>query len=412
LRNQNEATAALDSILNDAVDIRMISDVPIGAFLSGGIDSSMIVALMQRQSSKAIKTFSIGFEDRSFDEAPHARQVAHHLGTDHTELYVSSKEIFEIIPLLPKLYDEPFGDSSQIPTYLVSRLCRPAVTVSLSGDGGDELFGGYERYTWANQYWKRVSRYPHGLRKLWAKLLRTPTLDGLYKIAEPSIPTALRIVRFEQRLATLSRLLEFKDRRSLYRGLMSHWSSSPQIVPNSIELPTVFETYSTSHSKSFLDEMMHIDLLSYLPDDIMAKVDRASMAVSLETRAPFLDHRVVEFALQLPSSWKVNGTSGKQLLKRVLTRYLPSSFFERPKMGFSIPLGSWLRSELRPWAEDLLNEKTLAKSGLLHPAPIITLWRQHISGTHNWEHHLWDILMFQSWLSNTSLSSSAEAPSL
>lgn len=396
-RTFEDAASELDSLLSDAVNLRMVSDVPIGAFLSGGIDSSTIVALMQRHTTRPVKTFSIGFKERVFDEAPYAKQVASHIGTDHTELYVSAKDIFDVIPSLPTIYDEPFGDSSQIPTYLVSKLCSQRVTVSLSGDGGDELFAGYDRYRWANTFWSRAKLCPAALRSWIADFIASPLSERACLGLAHLLPSSLQVGNLPQKLGTASGVLRLHGRRALYNHLMSHWSEDLQVVPMSLALPTIFEYYASPQTEPFINEMTAIDMQTYLPDDIMVKVDRASMAVGLEARTPFLDHRVVEFALRLPLSSKIKNGNSKALLKHVLKRYVPEKLTNRPKMGFSIPIGRWLRRDLRPWAEELLSKKSLESSGFLNPAPIQKRWKQHVAGTHNWEHQLWDVLMLQAW---------------
>lgn len=377
--------------------MRMVSDVPIGAFLSGGVDSSTIVALMQRYNRRPVKTFSIGFDDGMFDEAKHAKEIASFLGTDHTELYVTPKDIFDVIPLLPTVYDEPFGDSSQIPTYVVSKLCSQSVTVSLSGDGGDELFAGYDRYAWANTFWSRARLLPRMIRQVLARSITSPLSQRTCLQLSSLLPSRLHKNNLPQKVGTLSGVLACNNRRALYHHLMSHWPQEVQLVPLSLSVPTLFESYPYPETEPFIKEMMAVDLQTYLPDDIMVKVDRATMANSLEARTPFLDHRIVEFALSLPLSLKIDDTTRKAVLKRVLSRYIPPKYTERPKMGFSIPIGRWLRAELRPWAEELLSKKSLDSSGLLNSAPIQKRWKQHQAGTHNWEHQLWDVLMFQAW---------------
>lgn len=396
----DDATSALDSLLHEAVGMRMVSDVPIGAFLSGGIDSSTVVALMQRQSTEQIKTFSIGFHDRAFNEAGYAKKVATHLGTYHTELYATPRDILDVIPLLPTLYDEPFSDSSQIPTYLVSKLCSQSVTVSLSGDGGDELFGGYDRYVWAHKYFSRTHLAPRFIRKVLCDIMDSRPCHRTSVLLSRLLPSRWNLANAPQKLRTCSTFFRLTDRRAFYHRLMTHWPDDLETVLDSAPLPTTFESYSYPQESQFIDEMMAVDMQTYLPDDIMAKVDRATMAVSLEARTPFLDHRVVEFALGLPLSLKISGGTGKTVLRRVLNRYVPKALLDRPKMGFSVPIGKWLRVDLRAWAEELLSEQSLRRGEFLNPKPIRKRWNEHVAGTHNWEHQLWDVLMFQSWLNN------------
>lgn len=395
-----EAIFQLDALLLDAVEMRMVSDVPVGAFLSGGIDSSTIVALMQKLSSTPVKTFSIGFKEKHFNEAAHAKKIAEYLGTDHTELYISTQDVRDVIPLLPTLYDEPFGDSSQIPTFLVSTLCRKSVTVSLSGDGGDELFAGYDRYTWAAKQWARAQLLPIPVRQELSSLLNSTLARRAALYLADRFPQGAGLSNLPQKLNTISSFLPLPDRRSFYKRLMSHWPDDTAPVLNSNSLPTTFDLFTYPSSRPFIDEMMAIDVQTYLSDDIMAKVDRATMAVSLEARTPFLDHRIVEFALGMPLSLKINAGTGKLVLRGVLDQYVPRHLVDRPKMGFSIPIGSWLRSELRPWAESLLSVEKLQSSNFLNPDPIRKRWKEHLAGTHNWENQLWDVLMLQSWLGN------------
>jgi asparagine synthase (glutamine-hydrolysing) len=397
-----EAIRCLDELLRDAVKLRMESDVPLGAFLSGGIDSSTIVALMQAQSSRPVQTFSIGFHEAAYNEAHHAKAVAEHLGTNHTELYVSPAEAMEVIPRLPAIYDEPFSDSSQIPTYLVSELTRRQVTVALSGDGGDELFAGYGRYFWAANLWGKVDAIPPFLRKLIARSLTrlSPrTWTALFRGIAPIFPKRLRFRNPGDKPHKLAEILTTESLETLYLSIVSHWLSPTKVVLDSTEPLTVLTDHARwSRSAEIFDHMMHLDMLSYLPDDILTKVDRASMAVSLEARVPLLDHRVVEFAWKLPVSMKIHEGQGKWILRQVLNRYVPATLFDRPKMGFGVPIDSWLREPLKEWAESLLDEKRLLDEGIFNPDPIRKQWSEHLSGTCNWHYYLWDVLMFQAWL--------------
>jgi asparagine synthase (glutamine-hydrolysing) len=390
----------LDWLLRDSVRMRMRSDVPLGAFLSGGIDSSTVVSLMQAQSRSPVRTFSIGNHDRELDEAKEASMVARHLGTEHHEFYVTSEEAMAVIPSLPRIYDEPFADPSQIPTLLVSGLARQHVTVSLSGDGGDELFGGYTRHDWADTVSRRLDHIPLFFRKCAAAGLRTlppERWDALFRTCRPAIPA-----RWQQRMPgykihKLASVLEIQDTHTLHQRLSSHWPDTTKILPG-ISEPAV---PSGNHCQSFqhaAEEMMYLDTLAYLPDDILVKLDRATMAVSLEGRVPFLDHRVAEFAWRLPLKMRIRQQQGKWILRQVLYRYVPRALVDRPKSGFGIPLSTWLRGPLRDWGESLLEENRLRQDGYFSYAPIQELWREHLSGRANWEYHLWDILMFQAWL--------------
>jgi asparagine synthase (glutamine-hydrolysing) len=373
--SEAEAADQLDRLLREAVRLRMIADVPLGAFLSGGVDSSTVVALMQSQSDRPIKTFSIGFEEGEYDEAPQAREVASFLGTDHRELYVTANEAREVIPLLPQMFDEPFSDASQIPTYLVSRLAREHVAVSLSGDGGDELFSGYTRCLTTRAIWRAQKWLPISLRRGLGSLL--PGMRGEVWRDILGMPSA----------------------EALYYRMVSHWKRPGEVVVGGCEPPTALSRLSERPGALDLPRhMMLADLVSYLPDDILTKVDRASMAVSLEARVPLLDHRVVEFAARLPASMKIRGGQGKWILRQVLARYVPPRLTERPKMGFGVPIGSWLRGPLREWAEALLSESRLRSEGYFHPSPVRKIWSEHLSGGRDWQYYLWDILMFQAWL--------------
>jgi asparagine synthase (glutamine-hydrolysing) len=399
---QEDAVEHLDSLLGSAVKLQMAADVPLGAFLSGGIDSSTIVALMQKQSQKAIKTFSIGFEEKGFDEAPYAKRVAKHLGTDHTELYVSSREAMSTIPRLPDLYDEPFADSSQIPTFLLSQLTRKKVTVSLSGDGGDELFCGYDRYFSWEKWWKKFRRIPDPGRDLLAGLIRTIPTDVL-NFGGPAISRMFdrfgRIGNLSERFTRLGNALAEGGPEGFYLQGISHWVGPGSLVLGTTEPDIVLNRISSW--EDFPDpkmKMMFLDSTHYLPDDILTKVDRASMGVGLEARVPMLDHRVVEFSWKLPMSMKVFNGQPKWMLRQVLYKYMPRELVDRPKMGFGLPLDSWLRGPLKEWAGDLLNEATLRRDGYLDPIPVLRKWKEHASGQYNWQYFLWNILSFQSWL--------------
>ncbi len=380
--DDGEAVETLDAALRQATLARMQADVPLGAFLSGGIDSTAIVALMQAQSSRPIKTFTIGFDDPSWDESPHAQSVASHLGTDHTTLCVTASQAQAVIPDLPTLYDEPFADSSQIPTWLVSQLAREAVTVALSGDGGDELFCGYRRYASASAIWNSIRRLPRPLRQVGASSLR--------KLG--------RYLPLPSKARTLGRFLDASSAADLYARFHSHWKRPQQLVVAG-ELPmTLLDVALSSSDLDPVEGMAYVDTLTYLPDDILVKLDRASMGVSLEARVPMLDHQIVELAWALPIRFKVRQGQSKWILRRLLDRYVPSELVDRPKTGFGVPLGSWLRGPLRDWAEALLDSRRLAAEGYLEPAPIALKWQQHISGQADWHYYLWDILMFQAWL--------------
>lgn len=383
-----EAIDRLQQLLLEAVRMRMVADVPLGAFLSGGVDSSVIVALMQAQSSRPVKTFTIGFRENEYDEAAHARKVAAHFGTDHTELYLTPQDALNIVPLLPAMYDEPFADSSQIPTYLVSKLARSRVTVSLSGDGGDEVFGGYTRYLHSRAIWKVVRGLPRPARNPSAKMLRGVARffanNGRFRLGDKA-----------HRLAGY---VGAGTQEQVYWWALSHWDDPSRVVVHACEPLTVLDSIRcTAGLRGFEERMMLTDLVNYLPDDVLTKVDRASMAVSLEARVPLLDHRVVEFAWTLPLALKIRHSVTKWILREVLYKYVPRELIERPKMGFGVPLGNWLRGPLRAWAEELLSESSLRRHGLLEPAVIRSKWTEHISGKRNWQYLLWDVLVFQDW---------------
>lgn len=386
----------LEALLTDSVARRMEADVPLGAFLSGGIDSSIVVALMQAQSSRPVRSFTIGFHEKKYDEAAHARAVAAHLGTDHTELYVTPRDALALVPRLPKIWDEPFSDCSQIPTFLVSEMTRRHVTVSLSGDGGDELFGGYHRYFAGMKLWAATSRMPGWPRRALAHGLKARGSLAAATMAMRLMPARYRHLASAERLLNIAGIVGERDPDALYRRLVSHFPEPEEIVIGGRE-PEREPADGSPSFDDFRQRMMYRDTLTYLPDDILAKVDRASMAVSLEARAPFLDHRVIEFAWRLPISAKMEGGRGKIALRELLYRHVPKSLVERPKMGFNVPIDTWLKGPLREWAEDLLDEGRLRSEGFFEPAPIRRLWDSYLSGEGRRHHWLWDVLMFQAW---------------
>lgn len=397
-----EAVDELEKLLSNAIGMQMEADVPVGTFLSGGIDSSTIVALAQAQSLRPIKTFTIGFNEEGYNEAHHAKAVARHLGTDHTELYVTAQEAQSVIPELAGIYCEPFSDSSQIPTFLVSKLARQHVTVSLSGDAGDELFAGYSRYVLGDQLWRKLRFFPMPLRQALAKAILCLSPAAWNHVLKPAlslITTRFRYPNPGDKLHKVANLLQYSEPAKIYQSLVSHWNDTSAVVVGAKEPSTVM-TLANGQPElpEFIDRMAWLDLVSYLPDDILVKVDRAAMAVSLESRIPMLDHRVVEFALRQPLSFKMRDGESKWLLRQVLYRHVPKEIMDRPKMGFGIPLDTWLRGPLREWAEDLLDERRLRNEGYFNPAPIRHKWDEHLSGKRSWHYWLWDVLMFQAWL--------------
>ena len=394
-----QAIDELETLLKDAIHQQMMADVPLGAFLSGGVDSSLIVALMQAQSTQPVKTFTIGFHEQGYNEAVHAKAVAQHLGTEHTELYVTAKQAMAVIPHLPSLYDEPLSDSSQIPTFLVSQLAKQYVTVSLSGDAGDELFCGYNHYVMTANIWHKIALLPLLLRRLLAKGITSMSPNRWNSLASFfPLSNSMRSINIGDKLHKGANALISQNSNELYEHFITHWFNSASVVIDGLSLPTLVDELSNLKGLSDIERMMAMDSMTYLPDDILVKVDRAAMAVSLETRVPFLDHRVFEFAWRLPLSMKLRGGQSKWALRQVLYRHVPKALIERPKMGFGVPIDHWLRHDLRDWAEALLDETRLQNEGFFHPEPIRQKWGEHLSGERNWQYHLWDVLMFQAWL--------------
>jgi len=392
--SDDEAADGLDALIRESVGLRMISDVPLGAFLSGGIDSSTVVAAMQAQSSRPVRTFTIGFEDDAVNEAKDARRIADHLGTDHTELIVRPAEAREVIPRLAEMYDEPFADASQIPTALVSQLARREVTVSLSGDGGDELFGGYDRYLRGRDLWAALGKIPSPLRPMTAGLLRVVPIPA-WNVLFSLMPKRVTPGQKGRTMHWLAGNLVDGDFNEFFRRLVSTWDAPETLVPGANEAKAPF--WASADDGDILERMMYLDSVTYLPDDILAKLDRASMAFGLEAREPLLDHRLFDFAWRLPERMRFRESKGKWLLKKVLTRYVPLELWERPKQGFSLPLGDWLRGPLREWAEELLAEKRLAEDGILDPACVGTAWKGLLRNEPAADARIWSVLMFQAW---------------
>ena len=401
---QGSDEAALDALsehLGNAIRDQMVADVPLGALLSGGLDSSTVVALMQACGSRPVQTFTIGFDEAEQNEAAHARAVARHLGTDHTELYLTGNDALDEVGSIPEIYDEPFGDSSQLPTHLVMKLARSQVTVALSGDGGDEMFGGYNRYFLAPMAWKWMKWLPHGIRALAGRGMTAMSVGSIDRLGG-ALARRAGIAAVGDKAHKLGRrLIGVSSIDDLFRSLVAEWALADRLVVDATERPPDNLIDAADCWPSFTDpvaRMMLIDGLTYLPDDILVKVDRAAMAVSLETRAPFLDHRLVEFAWSLPQSMKIRDGKGKWLLRQLLYRYVPKQLVERPKMGFGIPLDAWLRGPLRDWAAALIDESRLRREGYFRPEPIVDAWRRHLRGDASNGYRLWSVLMFQAWL--------------
>ena len=395
--DMGEAADGLEDLLRRSVRRRLVADVPLGVFLSGGIDSSVVTALTQAEGAATVKTFTIGFGEAGFDESAAAEQVARHLGTDHASIALTAEEAQASIPELPRCFDEPFADSSQLPMVLVSRFARQAVTVALSGDGGDEVFGGYNRYAWADRHWPRLGDVPATLRRIGAAAIEAvpPRLWDML---------ASGLVRQPgEKFHKLASVMTADDIEEVHRRLISHGVDAADVVIGGAEHPSSHATPAGLDDP--VERMQYLDTLTYLPDDILTKVDRATMSVGLEARVPLLDHEVVEFAWCLPLSLKVAEGTGKRVLREVLGRHLPSALFERPKSGFAVPLDAWLRGPLREWVDDLLPEETLRQQGYFDPAVVGAWWREHQSGRRNRHHALWNVLMFQGWLESQRTAS-------
>jgi asparagine synthase (glutamine-hydrolysing) len=401
-----DAVLQLEALLEQSVKGQMLSEVPLGAFLSGGVDSSSIVALMQKHSMKPIKTFTVGFGDARFNEAEHAKAVAAHLGTDHTELYVTSQDALSIVPKLAGIYDEPFSDSSQIPTFLISQLARKKVTVSLSGDGGDELFLGYSRYSLLADYWRYISKLPLTLRNTLSgclKLVPMGRWDAFFKLARPLLSHTAYASANGWRLYRIANMLRLPDASACYLEMMSHWDTGVSLVKGASASAHEMQSNFNPNAHGLMKQAGLRDMKSYLPDDILVKVDRAAMANSLETRVPLLDHRIAEFALSLPQSLHRRDGQSKWLLRQVLYKHVPKALIDRPKMGFGVPLADWLRGPLREWASDLLTRENLTRYNMLEPEPILDLWQRHLKGITDGQYPLWNVLMLLEWLSKEEI---------
>ena len=400
--SNEEAVNELEKCLKKTVSSRMVSDVPLGAFLSGGIDSSTIVALMQSQSDRPVNTFTIGFHEQEFNEAVYAKKVAEHLGTNHTELYINPQEAMDIIPKLPEIYDEPFADSSQIPTHLISVLARKHVKVSLSGDGGDELFAGYNRYLIAERFWKMAGRIPNTLKNRTADFvsrISRESIERVYGKIENSLPRKMKVSQPTEKLYKLARVLRATSTpQAVYKRIVSIIHAPEELLTSGNELTTKHDSETLwQEIDNTVLTMVYLDLMTYHPDDILQKVDRAAMSVSLETRVPYLDHNLVEFIMRLPLDMKISKGSSKWILRQVLYRYLPKELVERPKMGFAVPVGDWIKRSMREWAQELITQKRIEEEGYFNPKAVEEMYNQHLSGKFNHTHELWNILMFQSW---------------
>lgn len=400
-KSEEELTEDLEELLSQVLKEQMFTDVPYGAFLSGGIDSSLTTALMQKQSSKPIKTFSIGFNEKDFNEAHHAKSVADHLGTDHTELYLTSKDSYEVIPSLAKMYDEPFSDSSQIPTFLVSKLARKDVTVCLSGDGGDELFAGYNRYLWTEKIHNTSSKIPSFLKSIISNQSLAPSPESFEKLffgIHPLLPNKLKFKNPGNKYQKVLNLLSAKSINESYDKLISHWADKESIFIGDIVDRKLCDYHINNKKVSNIENMMFLDVVNYMMDDILVKVDRASMANSLEVRVPLIDNRIIEYSSRIPLSLKIKNNQQKYILRQILYKYVPSSLIDRPKSGFGIPVGHWIKNDLKDWAQDLLNPVKIKNDNLLNNDLIQKKWKHHLSSKGDHQYDLWDVLMFQAWL--------------
>jgi asparagine synthase (glutamine-hydrolysing) len=395
----NDIEKELEQLLKISIKQQMMSDVPLGVFLSGGVDSSTVVALMQAQSNQPIKTFTIGFNEQEYNEAKYAKEVAKYLGTDHTELYVSAEQAMAVIPKLSLIYDEPFSDSSQIPTFLVSQLAKKKVTVALTGDGGDEVFCGYNRYILSKNLWNKLTLISLPLRKILASGIKSINSQSWNKFLK-ILPSFNQYTNLADKVYKVTSALESKTLFDLYYKLISNWQNPNGILLDGKEPRTFLTNYESELTK--LDgqqQMMLLDSMTYLPDDILVKTDRAAMATSLETRAPFLNHKLLEYAWQIPQPLKLKKTQSKWILRQILYKYIPKKLVERPKVGFGVPIDSWLRGPLKDWAQALLDKTKLRNQGFFNPDSISIKWTEHLSGKKNWQYEIWSILMFQEWLS-------------
>jgi asparagine synthase (glutamine-hydrolysing) len=398
-----DSAFTLDKILTNSIESQMISDVPLGSFLSGGVDSSLVTAIMQSLSNSPIKTFSIGFHEKEFNEADRAKEIANYLGTSHTELYISQKDAIDIIPQISNIYCEPFSDCSQLPTYILSKMTKDNVTVALSGDGGDELFGGYNRYGLAPDIWKYIGSFPQYSRKLFSKLIQTLSPSAYNNIFEPIqsfLPERIAQANAGDKIHKIASILDSDSKYDLYQRILRMWQLNTKIIKGDLNDIIGGPASEKMIGDNFIHYMMAVDMMNYLPDDILVKVDRAAMSVGLETRVPFLDVDVVEFAWSLPINHKVKNGKKKVILNDLLSKYLPKNLFNRPKMGFGLPISEWLRGDLKDWAESLLNEKKIKEEGNFSNIEVRKKWKEHLSGKRNWQYQLWNVLMFQQWFND------------